>query len=192
MDFVNQSDKSLSKILSRRSSVGCSSRLSYYRSGEGVPFIWEMQPGIAKEAPKEVLPPLTPPPALLSLGLPKPCIHEPKPSTKSRLRFWTTKRVRRGRSNKKPHQECLNDDDDGVGFFGILARLDYSSDSESMASPCRSSLSSSSSLSFVKSRPSLQSTSSESPPREVYGRHFNLGCFPAHISRVLVSIARRD
>ncbi|WJX91088.1 hypothetical protein P8452_72914 [Trifolium repens] len=67
------------KILSRKSSVGCSSRISYYRTGEGVPFKWEMQPGIAKESsPKEVLPPLTPPPKFLSLGLPKPSILEAK------------------------------------------------------------------------------------------------------------------
>ncbi|XP_061361641.1 uncharacterized protein LOC133305435 [Gastrolobium bilobum] len=185
MDFKNQNDKSLSNILSRKSSVGCSSRISYYRSGEGVPFKWEMQPGVAKEPQKEELPPLTPPPALLSRGLPKPCIPDPKPSTRSRLRFWK-KRVERGKS-KKP-QDCFNED---AIDFDILARLDCSSDSESMASPRGSSFSSSSSMSFTKSRPLLQSACSESPIREVYGTPLTLGCFPMRFSRVLVSIARR-
>lgn len=190
MDFENQSDKSWSKVLlSRRSSIGCSSRISYYRSsGEGVPFQWEMQPGIAKEPHIEVIPPLTPPPAILSRGFPKPCVLDPEPSTRtSRLKFWK-KKVKIGKS-KKPHQDdCSNED------FDVFSRLDYSSDSESMVSPRGSSFSSSSSsMSFVKSRPSFQSTCSETES-SIYGRRSmnNLGCFPMHFSRILVSIARRD
>ncbi|XWS73238.1 hypothetical protein CRYUN_Cryun02cG0110700 [Craigia yunnanensis] len=75
------------RIISRNSSVGCSSRIYYYRSSEGKPFNWEMQPGTPKEPQKEdILPPISPPPAVLSLGLPKPCINieEPKPSMKLR------------------------------------------------------------------------------------------------------------
>ncbi|TKY54567.1 hypothetical protein E2542_SST18979 [Spatholobus suberectus] len=168
---------SLSKILSRRSSMECSSRISYYRSGEGVPFKWEMQPGIAKEQPKEYLPPLSPPPALLNLGLPKPCIPDPKPSTRSRLRFWR-KRVKRGKSKRT--QDCFHEDVTGLD---ILARLDCSSDSESVASSRGSSFSSWSSMSFMKSPTTTI--------REVYGRPLT-GCFPMHVSRVFVSIARRD
>ncbi|KAK7291883.1 hypothetical protein RIF29_07396 [Crotalaria pallida] len=189
-DFENQRDKSLSKILARKSSLGCSSRISYYRSGEGVPFNWEMQPGIAKEPTKEELPPLTPPPALLSLGLPKPCfdLDHPKPSSRSRLRFWN-KKAKRGKG-KKP-QECVNED---LFDFDVFSRLDCSSDSESLASPRGSSFSSSSSsLAIMKSRPWSQSTRSESPVREVRGRRsLPLGCFPMHVTRILVSIARRD
>jgi len=180
------------KILSRRSSVGCSSRISYYRSGEGVPFKWEMQPGIAKESStKEVLPPLTPPPKILSLGLPKPSILDPKKpaSTMSKLKFWK-KRVVKIKS-KKPQQDCFHED------FDVLSRLDCSSDSESMASPRGSSFSSSSSsMSLMKStRSSLHSvcsSCSESNTKQVYGKPSTLGCFPMHISRVLVSITRRD
>ncbi|KAJ1433480.1 hypothetical protein SESBI_06015 [Sesbania bispinosa] len=174
MDFEYQNDKSWSKILSRRSSVGCSSRISYYRSGEGVPFQWEMQPGIPKDqSPTEELPPLTPPPAILSLGLPKPCIVDPEPSTrKSRLWFWK----KRGKNKKQQEEECFSED---VIDFDVL---DCSSDSESMASPRDSSFSfsSSSSLSLMKSH----------PIRQVHGRSFTLGCFPTH--GVLISIARRD
>ncbi|XP_027368763.1 uncharacterized protein LOC113874748 [Abrus precatorius] len=175
MDFEYENDKSLSKILSRRSSVGCSSRISYYRSGEGVPFKWEMQPGIAKEQPKEELPPLTPPPALLSQGLPKPCISYSKASTRSRLWFWK-KSVKKGKSKKT--QDCFHED---VIALDILEGLDCSSDSDSMGSPRGSSFSSSSSMSFMKS-----------PIREVYGRPFTFRCFPMHVSRVLLSITRRE
>ncbi|KAK2412565.1 hypothetical protein QL285_047743 [Trifolium repens] len=173
------------KILSRKSSVGCSSRISYYRTGEGVPFKWEMQPGIAKESsPKEVLPPLTPPPKFLSLGLPKPSILEAKKpsSTMSKLRLWK-KRVLKTKC-RKPQEDSFHED------FDLLSGLDCSSDSESMMSPRGSSFSSSSSsLSLMKSsRSSLNSacSCSENTTKRVYG-----SCFPVHISRVLVSITRR-
>ncbi|KAK7329783.1 hypothetical protein VNO77_23962 [Canavalia gladiata] len=177
MDFEYEKDMSWSKILSRRSSMECSSRISYYRSGEGVPFKWEMQPGIAKEQPEEELPPLTPPPALLSLGLPKPCIPEPKPSNRSWLLFWK-KKVKFGKTNKA--QYCFHQD---VADLDVLSTLDCSSDSESIASPRGSSFSSLSSMSSIKS---------PTPTGQVYGRPFTLGCLPLHISRLLVSIARRD
>ncbi|CAI0393984.1 unnamed protein product [Linum tenue] len=53
-----------------------SSRVFYYRSAaEGVPFNWETQPGTPKNPPKEeAIPPISPPPAVLSLSLPKPSI----------------------------------------------------------------------------------------------------------------------
>ncbi|MED6186712.1 hypothetical protein PIB30_069378 [Stylosanthes scabra] len=199
MDFENQSERALSKRLSRRTSVGCSSRLSYYRSGDGgVPFIWEKKPGISKEgSPEEVIPPLTPPPALLSLGLPKPCIihHEPKHSLINarlmRLRFWKKgERIRRRRSNKKPEQECNNEDccyDEDVGFLDV----DYTSDSESMmTSPRGSVLSSYSSFSSSCSSSLSSLVKNNRREREIYGRPFNLGCFPN--VRVMVSIARRE
>ncbi|KAM7249725.1 hypothetical protein ACFE04_019884 [Oxalis oulophora] len=78
-------------LITRRSSIGCSSRIFYYnKSSEGVvPFIWEMEPGTPKDPPKyEPLPPLSPPPALLSIGLPTPNINyeeAPKLSFRKRL-----------------------------------------------------------------------------------------------------------
>ncbi|KAG7621810.1 hypothetical protein ISN44_As04g026680 [Arabidopsis suecica] len=76
--------------ISRNSSVG------YYdeRMPEGVPFEWEMQPGTPiNTQPREVVPPLSPPPAMLSLGLPKPSISIEEPKnfvfpTKLKLRNW--------------------------------------------------------------------------------------------------------
>ncbi|XP_057731628.1 uncharacterized protein LOC130946795 [Arachis stenosperma] len=200
MDFENQSERAvMSKILSRRSSVGCSSRLSYYRSGGGeggVPFKWEKQPGVAKEkSPEEVIPPLTPPPALVSLGLPKPCIHyEPNKHTKlMRLRFWKKGGRRIMMRSKKAQQECCNNSEGGcccydedVGFLNN--NVDYSSDSESTmmtSSSPRGSVLSYSSFSSCSC-----SSSSSSRERVIYGRPFNLGCFPN--VRVMVSIARRE
>ncbi|MED6191544.1 hypothetical protein PIB30_001275 [Stylosanthes scabra] len=202
MDLEKQSERGLTKMLSRRTSVGCSSRLSYYRSGEGgVPFTWEKKPGIAKEkSPEEVIPPLTPPPALLSLGLPKPCIHhEPKHSLiNTRLmrlhRFWKKGEIirRRRRSNKKPEQECKNNEDccydEDVGFLDI----DYTSDSESMmtSSPRGSVLSSYSSFSSSRSSSLSSMVKNNRREGEIYGRPFSLGCFPN--VRVMVSVARRE
>ncbi|WVZ10100.1 hypothetical protein V8G54_014630 [Vigna mungo] len=180
MDFEYEK-MSLGKILSRRSSLGCSSRNSYYRSGEGVPFKWEMQPGVAKERPKDDLPPLSPPPALLSLGLPKPCVPDSKSSSPSRLRFWK-KRVKHGKS-KKSSQDCFHEED--VIGLDMFARFDCSSDSESVASSRGSSFSSWSSMSFVKSP-------TTTTMKEVDGKPLTFGCFPIHVSRVFVSAARRD
>ncbi|CAN4111777.1 unnamed protein product [Withania somnifera] len=62
------------RILSRMSSLDQSSH-SYYRSTEGIPFKWEMQPGTPIHTPEyEVIPPPSPPPMVQSLALPKPCI----------------------------------------------------------------------------------------------------------------------
>ncbi|KAA8535598.1 hypothetical protein F0562_030601 [Nyssa sinensis] len=75
------------RILSRKSSPGHSSRIDYGRA-EGVPFEWEKQPGTPKNPPEEeVIPPISPPPAVQSLALPKPSVNQPKGSTKSRTQF---------------------------------------------------------------------------------------------------------
>ncbi|EOA17897.1 hypothetical protein CARUB_v10006306mg [Capsella rubella] len=81
-----------------RSTFSRNSSIGYYddRRSEGVPFKWEMQPGTPiKSQPQETVPPLSPPPAMLSRGLPKPSIsiEEPKsfvfPSKlKLKLRNW--------------------------------------------------------------------------------------------------------
>ncbi|KAJ6355433.1 hypothetical protein OIU77_005928 [Salix suchowensis] len=72
---VHQGDNFFSgRVISRNSSAGCSSRIFYNRSAEGVPFQWEMQPGTPRDPPREeIIPALSPPPAMLSLGLRKPC-----------------------------------------------------------------------------------------------------------------------
>lgn len=87
---------SVSKILSRESSVGQSSRIYYQNTtNEGVPFKWEMQPGTPLNPPRvEVIPPPTPPPAVQSLALPLPKVVD-QDNSKNLLfwRFWSWKRL---------------------------------------------------------------------------------------------------
>nr|XP_043619646.1 uncharacterized protein LOC122591443 [Erigeron canadensis] len=92
-DFdMHQSPSSVTKTLSRDSSVGQSSCI-YYRNtnNEGVPFDWEMQPGTPKHRPREeVIPPPTPPPAMQSLAFSRPNVDlygESRESTSWRF-FW--------------------------------------------------------------------------------------------------------
>ncbi|XP_057787241.1 uncharacterized protein LOC131004545 [Salvia miltiorrhiza] len=63
----------MSRILARESSAGQSSRV-FYRSNEGVPFGWEMQPGTAKnpQQDEDVIPPICPSPLMQSLHLDLP------------------------------------------------------------------------------------------------------------------------
>lgn len=180
--------------LSRNSSVGCSSRIYYCRSTEGVPFNWEMQPGTPRSLPKEeAIPPITPPPAVVSLGLPKPCfdVQQSKPPTRPRLRFW-----RKSNKNKRSQNVTIvNNVGGGSDKFDIF---DFcSSDSEFMAatSPRNSSSSSSSSFSFSKGRLSRECLSLRSTPARDSFSSSNAGahmsCSPWNFSSVLISIARR-
>lgn len=150
-----------SKVISRTSSIGCSSRSIYYsRTIEGVPFQWETQPGTPKDPPphQDLLPPLSPPPAILSLGLPKPCIEQPKTRRRPRmrLRFW--RRSKKSRDSKKVNAQAattidhVNEDPFGSHHNNKLETFSFfSSDCEFMASPrySTSSSSSSSSPSFL-------------------------------------------
>ncbi|KAK8520513.1 hypothetical protein V6N13_031042 [Hibiscus sabdariffa] len=162
-------EKFFNRIISRNSSIGCSSRIYYYRSSQGIPFNWEMQPGTPKEPQKEdTLPPISPPPAVLSLGLPKPRIDiadQPKPSKLWVFKFWKHGKTRHGNSKK------LDQADKYYSSYEM-------SSSDDMASPRRvSSSSSSSSFSF--------SNGSPSPSRD---RHY--GCSPLHFSSFGVGVSR--
>lgn len=171
-------DQFFHKNLSRNSSVGCSSRLYYYRSAEGVPFQWERQPGTPKHPPKdEIIPPLSPPPAVRSLDLPKPCFEEPKARIASwpRLRFWNKSKTSRQSKNVNAEDRF-----EKLEFF--------SSDCEFMASARNSSFSSSSSLSLSNGA-SMRSSGLQSPGRDSF--HGPLGCSPWNISAIVLSIARR-
>lgn len=168
------------RIISRNSSLGCSSRIYYYggRSSEGIPFNWEMQPGIPKEPRKEdiQLPPLSPPPAVLSLGLPKPCINigEPKPiSMKLRtFKFWK-------QGNKRNHE---NKKLDGSDKYMNNNEMCSSDEGEFLgSSPRMSSSSSSSSFSFSRL---------PSPDRDHSSVDRHYGCSPLNFSSILVRVSR--
>ncbi|KAM0967051.1 hypothetical protein ACFX1X_023051 [Malus domestica] len=173
------------------SPLGCSSRVYYCRSTEGVPFDWEMQPGTPRNPPKEeAIPPISPPPAVLSLGLPKPCIdqqlhtnNKPPTSPLHRVKFWSKKsKTKKQRKNNLQHNGGL-DKFDKVEFC--------SSDSEFMASsssPRNSSSSSLSSFSFSKGQcSSLRST----PARDSFTSSGHFSCSPWKLSSFLTSAARR-
>ncbi|KAG7020905.1 hypothetical protein SDJN02_17593, partial [Cucurbita argyrosperma subsp. argyrosperma] len=168
------------KVISRTSSIGCSSRSIYYcGTPEGVPFKWETQPGTPKDPPpQDMLPPLTPPPAVLSLGLPKPCIEQPKtrPRPLIRLRFW-----RRSKKNGKRDARARTIDYSNEDRFGHPDKLEtfsfLSSDCEFMTSS-RNSMSSSPSL-------SLSSSSSPSSFFESLTVRRRLNCNAWQINRIL-------
>ncbi|KAF9662626.1 hypothetical protein SADUNF_Sadunf18G0073900 [Salix dunnii] len=191
---VHQGDNFFSnRVISRNSSAGCSSRIFYYRSAEGVPFKWEMQPGTPRDPPgEEIIPALSPPPAMLSLGLRKaPCrdMEETKSSMRSRFRFW--KLIEKNKRNKKSQQGS-----EGNHFINIdnnesctSERFDfYSSDGDFMASSPRNSSSSSSlSSSNGHSRPlSRIENPSRGSTQEPHG------CFPWIFNAALASVARRN
>ena len=166
-----------------------------------MPFQWEMQPGTPKDPPKEeILPPLSPPPAVLSIGLPKPCIHdveEPKISIKSRLKFW--KHIKKIQEIKKLGQERFKGNSNNVnasnGSDNKSESFEFcSTDGEFIVSPRNSSLSSSSSsssslvLSFSNGR-SRKSSRIGSPARDsIQGIN---GCSPWNFSSILVYVAKR-
>ncbi|EXB54756.1 hypothetical protein L484_012856 [Morus notabilis] len=194
---------SFNKMITRNSSVGaCSSRIYYYRSaGEGIPFQWEMQPGTPKDLPKEeAIPPLSPPPAILSLGLPKPCINfeEPKPRSRSKLKFWRNNS--KGKITLQVKKISGQATKNNQSIDGITAcdykdheKFDFcSSDCEFMASsPMRdSSSSSSSSLSFSNGH-SRQSSRLQSPAWHPPNRSSLISCSPWNISSILARFAKQ-
>ncbi|XP_021725066.1 uncharacterized protein LOC110692369 [Chenopodium quinoa] len=90
---------SSSKILGRQSTVGsCSSRLYYGRPLEGKAFVWEAQPGKPiTPPPDDILPPLSPPPAVLSMNLPKPYfnVEDDEPKAKKWSSAWLVKKLKK-------------------------------------------------------------------------------------------------
>lgn len=189
---VLQGDKFFfNRIISRESSsVGCSSRI-YYRSAEGVPFKWEMQPGKSKNPPgKEVVPPIRAPPAVLSLGLPKPCIDQHKVSTGSRVsRVWFWKKSKRNQPSKKVKGGSKkNNNGDGRGLERAENSELCNSDIEFIDSSPRCSSSSSLSSSSINGH-SLPSSRIHSPARDLIYGHFS--CIPWNIAGIMICVAKR-
>ncbi|KAG2280404.1 hypothetical protein Bca52824_051624 [Brassica carinata] len=104
-------------VISRTSSVGVSSRIFYYYHHRGldggVPFKWEMQPGTPiNPQPEEIVPPLTPPPALLSRSLTKPSFGESNKHSlfPANLKLWKWKNLRNRYFSKWSSQSMLSRD----------------------------------------------------------------------------------
>ncbi|KAF8035165.1 hypothetical protein BT93_C1256 [Corymbia citriodora subsp. variegata] len=150
---VLQGDKAFSeRVLSRNSSVGHSFRFYYDRRPEGVPFQWEMQPGTPKNPPKEHdLPPLSPPPAVVSSGLPRPCVgcedRTRERTSWSKLKFWKKIRIYRrsydkGKAQTGPRDGKASVDSPGSGHDKVESFEFWSSDGDLVVSPRNSSASS--------------------------------------------------
>ncbi|KAL9224120.1 hypothetical protein vseg_000188 [Gypsophila vaccaria] len=100
MPSILQSNEMFSsKILSRKSTVESNSSRFFNRAeDEGVPFKWERRPGtpILGQPEDVVIPPLSPPPAITAMGLPKPGINVvdgPRPKKWSSA--WLVKKIKR-------------------------------------------------------------------------------------------------
>lgn len=195
--ILERDDRFFHKVLSRDPSMKCSSQILYYRCPGGVPFKWEMQPGIPKDPPKEViLPPLSPPPTVLSLGCPKPCINAnepPRVSLRSRLMFWKRGKQNqtfKNNSNNKKAEAANN----GICLDNLFASDQfYNSDGDEdfMASSSSSSesLSFSNVLSSHSSR--LQSPARESIDHHHHHQHHLSGCSPLNLSSVVARVTKR-
>lgn len=123
------------RLLSREISKGFSSRI-YYRVAAGkVPFEWEVQPGTPKNALESSapLPPLSPPPTMLSLSLAR---HPPsKGSSRSRLWFWKKKVAK---AEKSPSQN-QTDSEESFGSWSCEGDSTWSSSSSRRTSSSSSS-----------------------------------------------------
>lgn len=198
------------RILFRNNSVGCSSRISYYcRSPEGVPFQWERQPGAPKHPPKQdAIPTLSPPPAILSMSLPKPCIavddHEERAKRWIPVNIW--RKIRKHRRNKSIEEIGLgkksSDDniiDGGVQGSNKFENLDFwsCSDGDPMLSSCSPRNSSSSSMSSVSfsNGPCVHNVNDASgkqcPGKSNNSAHEAKRCFPFKFGAILVYATKR-
>ncbi|KAL0383259.1 UNVERIFIED_CONTAM: hypothetical protein Scaly_0613200 [Sesamum calycinum] len=127
----------IGRILARESSVGQSSRI-FYRSAEGIPFKWEMQPGTPKNPQEQdVIPPLSPSPLMQSLGLPLPNLDhdEPKETTAKTSRIWSLKKMVKKSINldlmRSKQHESSRFGDSGGEFVGSAENSSFSSDASS-------------------------------------------------------------
>ncbi|XVE79989.1 hypothetical protein DITRI_Ditri14bG0102400 [Diplodiscus trichospermus] len=194
LSVIQGDEMFFNRIISKNPSVGCSSRIYYYRNSEGIPFNWEMQPGTPKEPHKEdnILPPISPPPAVLSLGLPKPCIkiEEPKPSMKLRFKFWKQGKKKHGNKKLEYQARSRGNNLDVIESDKYSNYEMCSSDDGEFMGSSRFSRSSSSSLFSFSNGFSFRSSRLPSPSRQdsLLRRHY--GCSPLNFFSVLVRVSR--
>lgn len=153
---------------SRNSSMSRSSRFYYRRTTEGVPFQWEMQPGTPKSNPPltEVIPPpISPPPAVLSLGFSKPVrVVQNKQSLFVLFGPWRKQPKPKPKPKKNPCPLDLNKNNERLRF-------------DSCGSQCELMAESS-----CKDR--------SSPVGESSGQ-WRLGCGPWRINPIKIGMGRR-
>lgn len=166
------------RLLLKDNSIGNSSRIYYRSATDGVPFQWERSPGTPKhELQNEVIPPLIPPPAAQSKGLPprpKNCVEQSKESG-NKWKAWFWKKSKKKRDCNAIHRsvscDIVSADKFEMEFMGSIH------DSSSSASSSSSSWNRAS----LHSEVGLQRDTLDS-------RYF---CSPWNITAILVRVARR-
>lgn len=191
------------RVLSRNSSVGHSSQVSYDRRPEGVPFQWEMQPGTPKNLPTKEhdLPPLSPPPAVVSLGLPRRCIscedRAKGSATWSKLKFWKKIKIYgrgydKGKAQKGPDDGKASADDPGHGHDKVESFESWSSNCDLVASPCNSTAGNSSARNSSASSLSMATVSFRNGANSVESLdHQPRSCAPWNFKTLAVHFAKR-
>ncbi|XP_010265443.1 PREDICTED: uncharacterized protein LOC104603170 [Nelumbo nucifera] len=202
LSLLQGDEQFFNRIISRDASNGFSSRI-YFRSGEGIPFKWEVQPGKAKSQPEtESIPPLSPPPAIQSAGLGRPCIDPVEPAKGllwSKVWFW--KKTRRSQPPNKTQTVLREVISDSSGSDWVEKLESYSSDTDSIASPRHSNASYL--MSPVSSSSHGPSSSRFAAPRSQKGADFGgrgsiedldwrLRCSPWNFAGVSICVARRE
>ncbi|XP_021723728.1 uncharacterized protein LOC110691102 [Chenopodium quinoa] len=198
---------SSSKILGRQSTVGsCSSRLYYGRPPEGKAFVWEAQPGKPiTPPPDDILPPLSPPPAVLSMNLPKPYfdVEDDEPKAKKWTSAWLVKKLKKtmqGHYNYKVvgiiprkiifYNERKHHHHEHEQRIFESQRYDHSESARYSSSSFASTLTSSSANSFRDDRSSSNVNNSLSTKALFRGKAFT--CNPKGLSDIVVFLGKKS
>ncbi|XP_058113744.1 uncharacterized protein LOC131256736 [Magnolia sinica] len=187
------------RLLSREPSMGFSSRIYYRVAAGNVPFEWEVQPGKPKVVPEIVLiPPLSPPPAMVGSVLALPPCDRTVAKGSTRLRLWFRKK--KVKSQQSQSQSQMGSEDGGIdrvesfGFWSNEGDWTWSPP-DSSSSSSSSSLSSSSCRGFSPVRklpsPESQITVKDSGKRRGMDRlDWAWRCGPWSFAGVMVCMAK--
>ncbi|KAI4376242.1 hypothetical protein MLD38_014027 [Melastoma candidum] len=168
----------IDKDTARTMSFSCSTRSFYNLKPEGVPFQWEKRPGTPKNSPAvDVIPPLSPPPAQLSMGLPKP-----KETSRSRFGFWTKIHAH----PKSAHHNYV--ESDHAGSLGMQRRNSESWSSDDVCAVPQNSRCSSAMSSNVRLAKVMDSGAKDSDESSLDQPK---GCGPWSFRALMVYIAKR-
>lgn len=169
-----------------------------------MPFEWEREPGTPKELPQATapLPPLSPPPAVLSLSLPKPCMEDSEDekafSVRSRLKKLIKKyqsKIISGGKNELQKKNAEHDESKVVIVEDVEASFGFWSperdDFEGSSPPGNSSFSSlvSAALSFSGGVSPATAAAMDASVDHHHAR--SISCIPLKISSIMDYVTKR-